>query len=289
MLKYTTNYVKVTVPQHMLLAIGGAFVGIAVSGGILNYNTLLAFISLALLVGGFNTFNGVTDFKIDLINKPFRPIPLGKVTRKNATLYSIILYAMGLYIAYNLTSQYLQIYCIAVILSILYSLPIIRLRKRFLINSLSVTILYGLLCPLAGWSLMPANPIPIYILVFLLLFGFALSITKDFEDYLGDKVYSNRTIPVVLGPKPAIFMTSVALMIAFVYLILAINLGLLERQFVIVILLIPGFLYLIYKLYSDNKHNRYSSEKAKLRKIFFILMSLGVLVEVLIGTIAFLI
>lgn len=282
------DYVKVTVPQHISLAIGGAFVGIAVSGGTLNYSALLAFISLALLVSGFNTFNGVTDFKIDLINKPHRPIPSGKITRSNATLYSIVLYAIGLYISYNLTLQYVMIYSVSVILSILYSLPIIRLRKRFLINSLTVTILYGLLSPLAGWSLMPTNPIPIYLLVFLLLFGFSLSITKDFEDYLGDKVYSNRTVPVILGPKASIFITSATLIISFVYLLLAINIGLLEKQFLIVILLMPGFLYLINKMRSENNHNHYSNEKTKSRKIFYILMSLGVLTEVLIGIIAFL-
>jgi len=281
------EYFKVMVPEHSLLAIGGAFVGIAVSGGLINYNILLAFISLILLVGGFNTFNGVTDFKIDLINKPFRPIPSGKITRKNATLYSLILYSIGLFIAYNLTQQYVMIYSIAVILSIIYSLPFIRLRKRFLINSLTVTILYGLLCPLAGWSLMPTNPIPIYFLVFLLLFGFSLSITKDFEDYLGDRAYSNKTIPVLLGSKSAIFITSTTLIISFVYLLLAINMGLLEHKFIITVLLVPAFLYLIYKMYSDNNnHNHYSNEKIKSRKIFTALMCLGVLVEFLIGVIA---
>ena len=280
------EYFKVMVPEHSLLAIGGAFVGIAVSGGIINYNALLAFISLVLLVGGFNTFNGVTDFKIDLINKPFRPIPSGKINRKNATLYSILLYTIGLYISYHLTQQYVLIYSIAVILSIIYSLPIIRLRKRFLINSLTVTILYGLLCPLAGWSLMPTNPIPVYLLVFLLFFGFSLSITKDFEDYLGDKVYSNRTVPVLLGPKSAMFITSTTLIISFIYLLLAIIMGLFEEQFIIVILLMPGFLYLIHKMYSGNNHSHYSNDKSKSRMIFIILMSLGILVEFLIGIIA---
>lgn len=280
------EYLKVTVPEHILLAIGGAFVGLAVSGGTLGFNVILAFISLALLVAGFNTFNGVTDFKVDLINKPHRPIPSGKITRQNATLYSIIIYAIGLYIAFNLTSQYLIIYSISVILSILYSLPIIRLRKRFLINSISVTTLYGLLCPLAGWALMPSNPVPIYLLAFLLLFGFSLSITKDFEDFMGDKVYSNKTIPVIIGSKGAVFITSITLIISFVYLMLAINMGLLQREFLIIILLIPAFIYLIHKMRSEDNHNHYSNEKAKSRKIFATLMILGVIVEFLIGIIA---
>ena len=62
------KYIKVTVPQHIPLALSGLFVGIVTSGGFLDFNALLAFISAVFLVGGFNTFNGVTDFKIDLIN-----------------------------------------------------------------------------------------------------------------------------------------------------------------------------------------------------------------------------
>jgi geranylgeranylglycerol-phosphate geranylgeranyltransferase len=278
------------VPQHVPLAIGGALVGIAVSGGVLNYNALLAFISLLILVGAFNTFNGVTDFKIDLINKPYRPIPSGKITRPYATMYAIILYMIGLIISYSLTREYLLIYIIAVILSILYSLPIIRLRKRFLINSLTVTILYGLLCPLAGWALMPSNPIPIYMLAFLLLFGFGLSITKDFEDFLGDKVYSNNTIPVKLGPKTASFLTATVLIISFTYLYSAITLGMLGRKYLLTILLMPGFLFLIRKMYiGSNNNHRFSNEKTRSRTIFYMLIGLGVLVEIMIGIIAFLI
>lgn len=281
------DYLKVIVPQHIPLAICGAFVGIAVSGGVLNYSSILAFISLILLVGGFNTFNGVTDFKIDLINKPFRPIPSGKITRQYATFYSIILYIIGLVLAYNLTKEYFLIYVVSVFLSIFYSLPIIRLRKRFLINSLSVTILYGLLCPLAGWALMPSNTIPIYFLGFLFIFGFSLSITKDFEDFLGDKTYSNKTIPVALGSKTASFLTAAMLITSFLYLYSIIVLGLIKKEFILTVLLLPGFLYLIRKMYKDSNNNHnFSNEKVRSRKIFLILMSFGILVELMIGLIA---
>jgi geranylgeranylglycerol-phosphate geranylgeranyltransferase len=280
------DYIKVTVPEHMSLAIAGAFIGIAISGGVIDINAFLAFASLMLLVGGFNTFNGVTDFKIDLINKPYRPIPSGKITRRNASLFSLLLYFVGLVIAFNLTPQYFVIYSIATILSILYSLPPIRLRKRFLINSFSVTILYGLLCPLAGWSLMPVNPVPIFMLIFLLLFGFGLSITRDFEDYMGDKIYSNKTIPVLFGTKGSVFITSSTLIVSFLYLFLSISMGLLNQRFVIIIILLPAFLFLIYKMYSNNSNSHFVNNKRRSRMIFNVLMSLGVLLEIILGVIA---
>jgi geranylgeranylglycerol-phosphate geranylgeranyltransferase len=97
------DYFRITVPYYIPIAIMGIFLGIATSGGIFNYNVLLSFISVTALVAAFNTFNGVTDLKIDLINKPQRPIPSGKITRKTASLYSIILYILCLIIAYSLT------------------------------------------------------------------------------------------------------------------------------------------------------------------------------------------
>ena len=43
----TTDYVKVTVPYYIPIAMMGIFVGIATSGGVFNYNVLLSFISVA--------------------------------------------------------------------------------------------------------------------------------------------------------------------------------------------------------------------------------------------------
>lgn len=282
------RYLQVTVPYYIPIAIGGALVGIATSGGSLNLNALIAFLSLAFLVGGFNTYNGITDFKIDLINKPHRPIPSGKITRKKAFLYSIILYAISWYLAYQLTREFFEIILISTVLTTLYSIPIIRLRKRFLINNFVGAIFYGLLCPLAGWALNPLNPIPLFIIAFVFLLALSLSITKDFEDLLGDKIYSNKTLPVVLGPKSSSWLTATTLLISFAYLISAIWLGLIAKQYILTVISIPGFLYLIRKMYMDSNNNhRFSNEKTKSRNLFYVLIGLGVLTEFMIGAIAF--
>lgn len=281
------KYVRVTVPYYIPLALAGAFVGITISGGMLNLSALSAFLSLTFLVAGFNVYNGITDFKIDLINKPYRPIPSGKITRKQAFAYTIILYVLSWIFAYQLTKEFFIIIMISTLITTLYSIPGIRLRKRFLWSNFSGAIFYGILCPLAGWSLMPLNPIPIYIIAFIFLLAFSLSITKDFEDLLGDRIYANKTIPVVLGSRTASFLTATVLIISFTYLYSAITLEMIERQYLLTILLIPGFLYLIRKMYKDSNGNyRFSNEKTKSRTIFFTLIGLGVLVEIIIGIIA---
>jgi geranylgeranylglycerol-phosphate geranylgeranyltransferase len=281
------NYVKVTVPYYIPIAIMGMFVGIATSGGIFNYNALLSFVSIAALIAAFNTFNGVTDFKIDLINKPYRPIPSGKITRKTASIYSLILYLISLIIAYQLTTIFFQIIAVAVIFTLLYSVPLIRLRKRFIVSNLCGGVIYGLLCPLAGWSLMPLNPLPVYILGFTFLFALSLSMSKDFEDYIGDKVHRIKTMPVVFGIEKAKLLSTIMLSLSFFYLIIAASLGLIKSQYLLIIITLPGFILLIRRMYQDHKKFYNSIEERRIAKrIFLMLMGLAILVEFLIGIIA---
>jgi geranylgeranylglycerol-phosphate geranylgeranyltransferase len=283
----SADYFRVTVPYYIPIAIMGIFVGITTSGGTLNYNALLSFVSIAALIAAFNTFNGVSDFKIDLINKPHRPIPSGKISRNFASIYSLSLYIISLLIAYQLTSQFFQITVLASIVTILYSIPLIRLRKRFIISNLCGAILYGLLFPLAGWSLMPTNPIPIYILGFTSLFALSLSMSKDFEDYIGDKVYRVKTMPVVLGIEKAKLLATIMLTLSFAYLIAVSALGLVKNQYISIIITLPGFILLIRRMYKDHQRFYNSIEERRIAKrIFLILMGLAILVEFLIGIIA---
>lgn len=281
------DYFRITVPYYIPIAIMGIFVGIATSGGVFNYNVLLSFVSISAMIAAFNTFNGVTDFKIDLINKPYRPIPAGKMTRSNASLYSLILYAISLAVAYQLTFQFFQITILTSIITILYSFPLVRLRKRFIISNLCGAVIYGLLCPLLGWSLTPSNPLPIYILVFTFLFALSLSMSKDFEDFIGDKAYRIKTIPVVLGIEKAKLLSTIMLSLSFAYLIIASVSGLIETRYLLVVITLPGFIALIRRMYQDHKRFYNSIEERKVAKrIFLMLMGLAILVEFLIGIVA---
>jgi geranylgeranylglycerol-phosphate geranylgeranyltransferase len=247
----------------------------------------LSFVSVSLLIAAFNTFNAVTDLNIDAINKPQRPIPKGKISRKYALFYSFVLYFLSLAIAYLLTPQYFMLTSLTAIVTILYSIPIIRVRKRFLISNFSGAVIYGLLCPLLGWSITPENPIPSYMLGFTFLFALSLSLSKDFEDYIGDKVFRIKTMPVVLGVRAAKFLSSFMLIGSFAYLISASILGLIKIQYLFLILTLPVFILLIMKIYKNHGRFYNSVEERRVaRKIFYMLMFMAIIVEFLIGSIA---
>jgi len=281
------NYFRVTVPYYIPIAIMGAFVGMTASGGIFTYNILLAFLSLAFLVAAFNTLNCVIDVSVDKINKPHRPIPAGKISRKNALIYSLILYALSLISAYQLTLEFFLITLASTILTIFYSIPKIRFKKRFLVNNLTGGIFYGLLCPLAGWALTPINPIPIYLIIFVFILSLSLSVTKDFEDVIGDKAYAIKTIPTTFGIRNAARLFSILIVFSFVYIMFLVGFNLIRHEFIFSVLMLPAFLYLIKKVYEKPK-SFYNSldERSTARRIFFMLIGLGVLAELLIGIIA---
>jgi geranylgeranylglycerol-phosphate geranylgeranyltransferase len=289
MAKQIKNYIDIMVPYYFPEAIVASFVGIGVSGGTINFNVLLAFISLSFIFGGFNTFNSVIDVEIDMISKPYRPLPSGKITTKNALIYAIILYLLALWIAYHLTDQFFIIALISAIITIFYSLPKIKLRKYPLSGNLIGASFIGLLCPLAGWALEPSNPIPTYFLGFTFLFSLSLCITKDLEDVPGDRTYSIKTIPVMFGIKKAIQVAFLLLIFSFVYMIVLIGFNLIEIKFILsLIILLPAFIYSILKinayLKSQVKNSIY--ELAIARKTFLMLNGLGILTGLLIGIVA---
>jgi geranylgeranylglycerol-phosphate geranylgeranyltransferase len=283
------KYFEITVPYYVPIALIGIFLGLTTSGGSFNSNVLLSFASASLLIAAFNTFNAVTDLKIDVINKPHRPIPTGRISRKSALVYSFMLYALSLIIAYFLTVQYFELTALTALITIFYSVPIIRIRKRFLISNLSGATIYGLLCPLLGWSLVPSNPIPTYMLGFTFLFALSLSLSKDFEDYIGDKVFRIRTMPVVLGIQTAKFLSSIMLIASFAYLVSISVIGLIKIQYLLLVLTLPAFIVLIRKIHGDQKRFYNSVEERRVaRRIFYMLMVMAIIVEFLIGTIAIL-
>ena len=61
------------------------------------WNTIIpASFALAILNGASNALNQVTDLKGDKISKPYRPIPQGLISTKEALIISFIMYALAI-------------------------------------------------------------------------------------------------------------------------------------------------------------------------------------------------
>lgn len=162
----------------------------------------------AVINSASNAFNQVYDLDIDAVNKPSRPIPSGTISIKGALAFSIVLYCASIAVAALVSTYFLLFTALFIAITILYSIPPFRLKKRLWVSNLSIAVARSWLLFLAGWSIYPfTNPLePTIWFVGLVLFVFLLgsSATKDFTDLEGDRLHDMRTLPVVYGTKRAI-------------------------------------------------------------------------------------
>ena len=90
------HHIKLLRPINL----GTAALAMLLAGGIVdNYNDMTTLSIIIIVVvcftGGANSLNDVLDFEIDIINRPSRPIPSGKVKKSTAAYISLILFIIG--------------------------------------------------------------------------------------------------------------------------------------------------------------------------------------------------
>lgn len=158
----------------------------------------LTALSVAIITIAGNLINDYFDAKTDEVNRPERLIPSGRLTRKQALLISISLFALGNILLTIVNLNLLKIGLAATFMLIIYT-PI--LKRLPLIGNitvallLSLTIIAGALA--SGAFLNLKNAILPSSLIFFL--NLPREILKDGEDLIGDRKAGLRTFPVVFG------------------------------------------------------------------------------------------
>ncbi|MBT4870961.1 MAG: geranylgeranylglycerol-phosphate geranylgeranyltransferase [Candidatus Diapherotrites archaeon] len=153
----------------------------------------LAMVSAFLICGAGQAINDIFDYKIDKkINKK-KPIPSGKVSRSNATIFSAILFLVGIILAFFINPLAFTIAVIFSILLILYASVLYKVK--YLGNI--VVALGTAFTFIFGASV--TETIPLLIIIFAMSAFFAnmsREITKDFEDLKKDKGFK-KTLPMI--------------------------------------------------------------------------------------------
>jgi geranylgeranylglycerol-phosphate geranylgeranyltransferase len=218
------EYVKLVIPEHLIIPACGLFAGAVVTAQSFVFNELIVpFISFAFIFFAFNALNGVFDKKIDAINKPMRPIPSGAITENNAFVFSIILYVLGVLIAFSVSNTFGLVAMILMVLTILYTTPPAYFKKIFIVSNINAALAYALMPMLGGWAVV-GGTMPIVIFAFITLIAAGFISVKDFEDYLGDSVYNVKTLPVIYGTKASPFIFSLLIIIPFLLIAAIISL-----------------------------------------------------------------
>ncbi len=222
-----------------------------------------ASLCFALLNGASNALNQATDYKEDKLSKPYRPIPKGILSRKEARNISFLLYifAMLLSLAINITFSVLVLFI--AFFSITYSLPP-RMKKFLFINQLWVAVPRGFLGILASWSVF-ANPfqnLPIAIGCISALFLFGGTATKDILDADADKKTGTKTLINVLGLKKTSFISLLFMSCAFALIIPLILFNIIEFYLLPLSLLIILSFFIYWLMIHSHKNEKCENTSA---------------------------
>jgi len=198
-----------------------------------------ASVSFALLNAASNALNQATDWKEDAISKPYRPIPKGIISRKEAYLASGVLYVISLFLAFTINSIFTLIVSSIAIFSITYSVPP-RMKKILFFNQAWVALPRGFLGIIGSWSVFgnPLQPLPLAMGSIAALFLFGGTATKDILDAEADKNVGTKTMINVFGVKKTVVISLFFMIAAFLLILPFVYLRVLESMFLPLALLL---------------------------------------------------
>jgi 4-hydroxybenzoate polyprenyltransferase len=208
---------------------------------------LIGLTMAAVLNAASNAVNQIYDLEIDRVNKPKRPLPSGRLSLREAWIFTVATYAVALLLAWMVAPggrhECFWIVLIATAITILYSVPPFRTKRLGIWANLTIAIPRGVLLKVAGWSavktILAVEPWFIGGIFGLFLLG--ASTTKDFADMEGDARGGCRTLPIIYGVRQAAWMISPSFVVPFVLIAVGAWTGILTGSFWLLMLL-SGFM-----------------------------------------------
>jgi len=198
---------------------------------------LIGGVMAAVLNAASNALNQIYDLEIDRVNKPKRPLTSGRLTMRDAWLFTCATYAVALVLAWLVAPggrhECFWLVLVATVITILYSVPPARTKRLGIWANLTIAIPRGVLLKVAGWSSVKtiAGVEPWYIGAIFGLFLLGASTTKDFADMEGDARGGCRTLPIIYGVRRAAWMISPSFVVPFLMISIGPWTGILTGNF----------------------------------------------------------
>lgn len=206
------------------------------TSSLLTYTAIGALMAMVLNAGS-NALNQIYDLEIDRVNKPQRPLTSGRLSLRDAWIFTWIAYAVALALAWVVAPggrhECFWIVLTAAVLTFVYSCPPLRTKERGIWANITIAVPRGVLLKVAGWSCVKTiwGVEPWFIGAIFGLFLLGASTTKDFADMEGDARGGCRTLPILYGVRRAAWMISPSFVLPFLLISYGASAGILTGNF----------------------------------------------------------
>lgn len=197
-------YIEILRPGNAMMG-AIAIILVAIIDKSFSIPIVLAMLAVFFETAAGNVINDYFDYNIDLINKPERPIPSGRISLTAGRNYGYLLFLLGTicgFLISFLTDNWIP-FIIVLLADIILYLYAYRLKSTPLIGNLTVAFMTGFGFVFGGFSI--NNSSIILISLYLGFFAFVMTtareLVKDIEDMEGDKAEGAKTLPILYGEK----------------------------------------------------------------------------------------
>lgn len=209
-------YIEILRPENALMG-AISIILVALIDKTISIPVIFAMIAVFFETAAGNVINDYFDYKIDLINKPERPIPSGRISLKNGRNYGYFLFSAGTICGFLIsyfTNNWIP-FAIVLFADIILYLYAYTLKTTPLLGNLTVGFMTGFGFVFGGFSI--NNPSIIMTSLFLGFFAFVMTtareIVKDIEDIEGDKADGAKTLPILIGKKKPAIMAAILIIV----------------------------------------------------------------------------
>ena len=209
-------YIEILRPGNAMMG-AIAIILVAIIDRSFNVPIILAMLAVFFETAAGNVINDYFDYNIDLINKPERPIPSGRISLTAGRNYGYLLFLLGTlcgFLISFLTDNWIP-FVIVLIADVVLYLYAYKLKTAPLIGNLTVGFMTGFGFVFGGFCL--NNPTIILTSIYLGFFAFVMTtareLVKDIEDMEGDKAEGAKTLPILYGERITAILAFVLIII----------------------------------------------------------------------------
>ena len=263
-------YLEIIRPGNAFLAVVSILL-VAFIGGVFNLPVLVTCIVVFVVTGFGNSINDYFDYKIDKINKPERPIPSGRISRKTAGYYSLVLALSGNVLTILFLGMIPEVIVLTSTLLMFYYAY--SLKKKLLIGNILISFLTGLSFVFGG-VVVGIVVASIYLGFYAFLTTMMREIVKDMEDVKGDSQEGANTLPIAYGMKvssvlAAAFMIFASLTSPILYFIGILTIWYLPILFIAILIFLSAAVSLLKDRSIEN--SRKISKRVKIGMVVTLL------------------